>query len=211
MNSAWNWIGLIAWFILLVFLIFIVQNIRHRHIKMIIMTKRTFSFSTMLLDLLLIAIFAGGLGFMSYQTFFAHVDVSNHKMVSVKYATTPLVLQTNGANGYFVTVEQGKGRMPIQTYTYWTEGTKYQVKSIHASIATGTDPVSIGAKVYRMPTKLIKKADQDYRQAFVATARATYKPNFWNGLGMRVGKNAVDYTMIRVPSSTFVSKSGVDE
>lgn len=206
MNSAWNWIGLAAWFVLLVFLIFIVQNIRHRHIKMIIMTKRTFSLSTMLLDLLLITIFLGGLGFMSYQTFFSHVDVADQKMVAVKYDTTPLVLQTNGANGYFVTVEQGEGRMPIQTYTYWTEGNKYQVKSIHASIATGNDPISIGAKVYQIPSKLIKKADQDYRQAFVATARATYKPNFWNGLGMRVGKNAVDYTMIRVPSSTFVSK-----
>lgn len=206
MNSAWNWIGLAAWFILLVFLIFIVQNIRHRHIKMIIMTKRTFSLSTMLLDLLLIAIFLGGLGFMGYQTFFSRVDVTDHEMVAVKYNTTPLVLQTNGANGYFVTVEQGAGRMPIQTYTYWTEGNMYQVKSIHASIATGQDPISIGSKIYRMPDKLIKEADKDYRQAFVATARATYKPNFWNGLGMRVGKNAVDYTMIRVPSSTFVSK-----
>ncbi|MFD1465091.1 LVIS_2131 family protein [Lapidilactobacillus mulanensis] len=205
MNSAWNWIGLGAWFILLVFLIFIVQNIRHRHIKMIVMTRRTFSFTTFLLDLLLVAIFIGGLGFMSYQTFFRHVDVTDQDLVSVKYSTVPLVLQTNGGNGYFVTVEQGEGRTPIQKYTYWTQGNQYQVKSIHASIATGEDPITIGARVYRFPSKMIKNADKKY-EAFVATVRATYKPTFLNGLGMRVGHNALDYTMIRVPSSVFVSK-----
>lgn len=205
MNSAWNCIGLIAWFILSVYLIFIVQNIRHRHIKMIVMSRRTFSWSTFLLDLLLVVIFLGGLSVMGYQTFLRHVDVTDQDLVRVKYSTTPLVLQTNGGNGYFVTVEQGEGKTPIQRYTYWTQGNKYQVKSIHASIATGEDPITIGARAYRFPSKMIKNADKKY-EAFAATVRATYRPTFWNGLGMRVGHNALDYTMIRVPSSVFVSK-----
>lgn len=206
MGSAWNWIGVIAWLLVLGYLVFIIQNIRHRHIRMIIMTKRTFSWSVLAKDLGLIVVFLAGFAFMGYHTFFNQVQVTEHALVKVSYTTEPLVLQTTGDSGYMVKVDQGDGRAAIQKYTYWTEGHKNQVKSIHASIATGTTPISIGGRAYRWPSKMIKKADKEYSQAFAARVIATYKPGFLNGLGMRVGHNALDYTMIRVPSSTFVSQ-----
>ncbi|WP_125767158.1 LVIS_2131 family protein [Lapidilactobacillus wuchangensis] len=206
MGSAWNWIGIIAWLLVLGYLIFIIHNIRHRHIRMIIMSKKTFSWPVLATDLALIVVFLAGFVFMSYQTFFNQASVTEERLVKVKYTTEPLVLQTQGDTGYMVKVQQGEGRAAIQTYTYWTEGHQNQVKSIHASIATGKTPISIGGKVYRWPSKMIKTADEEYSQAFAARVVATYKPGFWNGLGMRVGHNALDYTMIRVPSSTFVSQ-----
>ncbi|WP_461219439.1 LVIS_2131 family protein [Lapidilactobacillus salsurivasis] len=206
MNSGWNLIGIGAWLLLLVYLIVIIQNIRHRHIRMIVMNRKTFSWPVFGKDMLLVVVFAAGFVFMAYQTLFNRVDVSEQDRVAVSYTTEPLVLQTSGGTGYMVTVARGSGREAIQTYTYWTEGHRNQVKSIHASIATGSKPVSIGARVYHFPNKMIKKADKRYNQAFVARVEATYKPGFWNGLGMKVGHNALEYTMIRVPSSVFVSE-----
>ncbi|WP_261806326.1 LVIS_2131 family protein [Lapidilactobacillus luobeiensis] len=206
MNFGWNLIGIGAWLLLMVYLVIIIQNIRHRHIRMIVMNKKTFSWKVLSKDLLLVVVFLAGFVFMTYQTLFSRVEVTAQDRVEVKYTTEPLVLQTSGDTGYMVTVARGEGREAIQTYTYWTEGHRNQVKSIHASIATGSKPIPIGAKVYHFPNKMIKKADKQYNQAFAARVEATYKPGFWNGLGMKVGHNALEYTMIRVPSSTFVSE-----
>ena len=211
MASAWNFIGIGAWLVVLLYLILIIRNIRHRHIKMIITEKKTFKWQLLLRDLVLILIFIAGFGFMSYQTFFSHARVTDKDRVKTVYSTEPLILQTDGATGYYVSVEHGEGRAAIQTYTYWTEGHRNQVKSIQSSIATGKKPISIGARVYRFPSDWIKKADEKYNQAFVAKVEATYKPCFWNGLGMHVGHNAFDYTMIRVPTSLFVSQEDPSE
>ena len=46
MTLGWNILGILAWLILVLYLIFIVQNIRKRHLIMIVKDRKRFEWKT---------------------------------------------------------------------------------------------------------------------------------------------------------------------
>ncbi|MFD1670491.1 LVIS_2131 family protein [Agrilactobacillus yilanensis] len=202
--SSWNIIGIVAWVIVLVWVIFIVMNIRKRHLKMIIKDHKRFTWQNLILDIVEVAVFVVITLGMTYVTFFRLPDLKDNNEVKITYNYKPLVLQTNGVQGYFVKVQNGNGKRPIQYYTYWTQGARYEISSKHAGIVTASDPLATPGGSLPWPKAKVKKVDQEMQHAFVAHLSAKYQPNFLNGLGLRVGHHAYSYFLIRVPSDTFV-------
>lgn len=203
--SAWNIIGIVAWVIVLAWVIFTIVNIRTRHLRMIIKEHQRFTWRNLILDLVEVVVMVALIIGMTYVTFFRSPNLKNDQEVKITYNYKPLVLQTNGVQGYFVKVQNGNGKKPIQHYTYWTQGARYEVSSNYAGIVTAGDPLAAPGGSLPWPKQKVKKVDQEMQHAFVAHLSAKYQPTFLNGLGLRVGRHAYSYFLIRVPADTFVT------
>ena len=66
----WNWLGILVWLVLLGYLIFISYHIRKRHLKMIVMQQKHFTWRTLGLDFLEILILLIGLFIQIQNSFF---------------------------------------------------------------------------------------------------------------------------------------------
>lgn len=204
MWASWNWLGVACWTLAVIILIFAVHNIRKRRLKMLVTQRRHFSAANFGLDLLLIVIVAASFGTMIYATFLHTDTIADSSTIQLDYRYRPLVMQTRGDQGYLVRVHNGSGHTPIQTYTYWTEGSKYQINSRDATISTGKKIVPAEAAAYPWPTKSMERMENNTRSSFVAVIKATYKNTPFNGLGMHAGRGASYHEIIRIPSDLFV-------
>ncbi|MCD2256813.1 hypothetical protein FHQ08_08760 [Lactobacillus sp. CC-MHH1034] len=202
--SAWNFIGITAWLIVLAWLIFIIINIRQRHLRMIIKERQRFSAKHLILDIVEIFVFFILFIGMMYVTFFRTPNLKATDEVKLTYSYKPLVLQTNGSQGYFVKVQNGGTKRSTQYYTYWVKGARYEVSSNYATITSTSKPLTVNNTGIPWPKVQLNRIDEQMQQAFVARAKGTYQPNFMNGLGLHVGHTAVDYFLIRVPADTFI-------
>ncbi|KRK74016.1 LVIS_2131 family protein [Lacticaseibacillus nasuensis] len=201
--SAWNLIGVVAWLIVAAWLVFTVMNIRSRHLRMLVVAKREHSAKTALIDcaeIVVLILLAVG---MSWVTWFRQPDRIDGNSVHVRYTYDKLLLQTDASRSYYVSVTRGNGTQPVQYYTYWTNGAKYQITSRNADVAAGTDPLTVRASNLPWQEKQLAKWDKQSERAYVATYIATYEPTFLNGLGMRVGRTATRFSIIRIPNETF--------
>lgn len=201
--SLWNLIGLAAWLILLAYLIFIVWNIRHRHLKMVVVFRNQHAGRTVLIDIVEALVFFVALYAMSWVTWLRPVDYADKTVVSAKYTYDKLMLQTDSDRSYFVTVTSGNGTKPVHYYTYWTEGSKYQISSRNADVSFATDALTVRASAYPWQSKQLAKLEKTDEKAYVATYIGTFKPTFINGLGMHVGHTAQRFSLIRIPNDTF--------
>ena len=203
-----NWLGLMAWLIIFVLAYVASRLIRKRHLTMILQHHRHFSWTVFGLDLLQVAVVLGLIGGMLYLHYFRPLNYADTQQVKVTYQTKPLILQTKGIKGYYVKISRRHQQDASQVYQYWTEGSRYTISSLDAGIATGTNPVVVGAHNYHFPTQLLKRAETRYHQAYVANATARYRNNWLNGLSWRVGQKASGYTLIRIPSDVFITAVG---
>lgn len=200
---SWNLIGVVAWIIVIAWLVFTVMNIRTRHLRMLVVAKRERSWRTTLTDcaeVVVLLLLAGG---MSWVTWFARPNLTDASAVSVRYTYDKLVLQTDANRSYYVTVTSGNGTQPVRYYTYWTNGAKYQITSRNADVAASTDPLTVRASSLPWQEKQLTKWDKSSEKAYVATYIGTYRPTFWNGLGMHAGHVAQRFALIRIPNETF--------
>lgn len=202
--NMWNLIGIAAWVLLLVYLIFIVMNIRRRHINMIVHGKHR-SGRTLTVDVLEVLV----LLLCAYGLFYAAalrpVDYGDQSQVSVKHDYAPLVLQSNSHQAYYVTVQSTNSKSPVRHYTYWTDSTKVQVTSQNATLADDGGVLPVSASGYPWSKKKLTELDKSSDQAFAATVKATYKNTFLNGLGVHAGHQADSFTIIRVPNKQLVN------
>ena len=191
MTLGWNILGILAWLILVLDLIFIVQNIRKRHLIMIVKDRKRFEWKTTLLDILEVLVLLCGAIYMFSITLFYNPDLENKQVLSSKIEYQPLILTAGNKRSYYVTAKSDNKKTPIQTYTFYSNGNRVTVTSNYATISDGKNPMSV-------------QADARYQNAYVATYTATYKKNWQNGLRMHAGKTAAKYYLIRVPDRTFV-------
>lgn len=204
MTIGWNILGILAWLVIVLYLVFIIQNIRKRHIMMIVRDRKRFKWSTTLLDALEVIIFLGAVISMSFLTFFSHPDLQNKSLIDSKVEYESLILSTDKKGSYYVTATSSNNTAPRQSYRWYSNGTKMIVNSNYASISDGTNPLSVAASAIPYSEKELKKADSHYQNAYVAVYTATYKRNWYNGLGLHAGRTATQYYLIRVPDQTFV-------
>lgn len=202
--NPWNLIGVAAWILLLGYLIFLTRNIRHRHIKMIVVHGKRLSGRTVLIDLAEVAVFLLAFWGLIYAAWMRPADYTDAQAVTVTHEYAPLVLQTDGEQSYYVAVRRQSAKTPVSHYTYWREGTKVQVTSQNAALATENSPLPVAASAYPWSKDKLLQLDKQTDRAFAATVSARHEGNFLNGLGMRAGRRAAEFTIIRIPGQQFI-------
>lgn len=206
--NVWNLIGLAAWVILLAYLVFVIINVRSRHLRMVVVYRRHHSLNTALIDCAEILVGLLAIYAMSWVTWLRPVDYADKSAISVKYTYDKLIMQTDADRSYFVSVTSGNGTKPTHYYTYWTEGTKYQISSRNADVSFNTDALTVRASAYPWDNKQLAKLEKVDEKAYVATYIGTYKPTVLNGLAMHVGHTAQRFSLIRIPNDTFQKVAG---
>ncbi len=204
MNN-WNLIGIAAWVLLLIYLVFICMNIRTRHLKMIVVRGKRRSKRTLLVDLLEVVIFFAAAYGLFYVAWLQPVDYNNAAQVTVTHEYEPLVLQTDEDQSYYVVVQAVSSKTPVRHFTYWANGSKVQVSSHNAVLNSDNTTLPVRAAAYPWSKKKLKKLEVNTDHAYAATVNATYKNTFLNGLGMHAGKDADSFTIIRIPNEQLIN------
>ncbi|ETY73476.1 LVIS_2131 family protein [Lactiplantibacillus fabifermentans] len=209
MTSAWNWIGIIAWIIVLALLVWVFHNIRVRRIKMIVERKHTFEWRSLFITIGELVVSFGLVIGMGYVTFTNRADLSNKQDVEVTYSYEPLVLQVGSKRSYYVAVDRGTTNKPVHIYNYWVKGAKYTVSSNKATVVSSLKQVKVADAGIPWSQTALKKQDWQHERAYAVKLTATYKPNFWNGLGVHVGHQAMTRWLLRVPAQSFINTTDI--
>jgi hypothetical protein len=203
--NVWNLIGIFAWLVLLAYLIFMINNIRSRHLRMIVVHGKKRSGRTIAIDIAEVVVLLAAAYGLFFAAWVRPVDYASGNDVTVKHEYAPLVMQIDDDQQYYVTVQSQTAKSPLRHYTYWSEGTKVQVSSQNADVAADASPLPISASAYPWSKKKLIALDKTTDKAFAATVTARYKNNFLNGLGMRAGREADYFTIIRVPNKQLIN------
>ena len=208
MLTGWNWIGILLWIVTIAYFVFVIHFIRVRQLMLIVKTKKSFAWKNFWQYIGMLIVSFAAFGMMSYFSFFRAVDYSSAQDVEVSTTYRPLVLTSVGNDFYYAQAQRRTtGSKPVISYSYWVKGNKYTVSGHNASIADGTNPMSMSASAYPWNQKKLAKEDQANGKAFAAEMKVQYKNTFINGLGVRGNRTASTYTLIRVPAGSFVDKN----
>jgi len=205
MNS-WNFVGIIAWIIVIALLVFVVFNIRNRHLQILVVKKGKITWKTILADFLEILIVILAVSGLLYTSLFTKVDLTNKDEVAVSYKYDPMIVQTTmDGQGYYVKIDKKESSSATDVYQYWLNNSTYTVSSRNSTISDATLPFTVSGLHLDWPLKKIKKFDDKYQSAYVITVQAKYKNNFMNGLGLRANRYAMEYRVLRVPARSFIA------
>ena len=205
MNS-WNFVGIIAWIIVIALLIFVVFNIRNRHLKILVEQKKKITWTTIITDLVEILVVILAVSGLLYTSLFTKVDLTDKNEVAVSYKYDPMIVQTtDDGQGYYVKINKKESNSTTEVYQYWLNNSTYTVSSHNATISDATLPFTVSGIRLDWPVKKIKKLDSKYQYAYVITVQAKFKNNFRNGLGLRAGRYAMEYRVLRVPARSFIN------
>ncbi|GFP09363.1 LVIS_2131 family protein [Lactobacillus helveticus] len=203
---SWNIIGILIWVAIILYLVFIIQNIRSRRIKMIIKQHKHFSWPNFILTVVEVVVLLVAAGWMFNQTFMDNPDLEDASRITSSVKYEPLIMKTGVGNSSYVTINSAKKRYSSQSYTFYKAGSKITASSDYASIAYGDTALDVNAEKIPYVKKTLKKMDKKYQRAYVAIYTATYKKNWQNGIGMHAGHLATRYYLIRVPDQSFIKQ-----
>jgi hypothetical protein len=126
----------------------------------------------------------------------------------MSYKYEPMIIQTTeDGQGYYVKISKGNSHGNNDVYQYWVNNSTYNVSSRDATISDATLPFNVSGIRISWPVNKFKKMDEKYQSAYVITAQAKYKKNFINGLGLKAGRLAAEYRVLRVPARSFIDVS----
>ncbi|MQS53000.1 LVIS_2131 family protein [Companilactobacillus mishanensis] len=203
--SAWNFIGILAWIIIIVLLFLVVFNIRNRHLKILVEDRKKITWKTIAVDVIEILVVIAAVSGMLYTTLFTRVNLNDKNEVNVTYKFEPMIVQTTSdGQGYYVKIDKENSNKSTNVYQYWLNNSQYSVSSRDSSVQDASLPFNVSGVRLDWPMKKIKKMDQKYQYAYVITAEAKYKNNFINGLGLKAGRFASEYRVLRVPDRSFI-------
>ena len=203
---SWNIIGILIWVAIILYLVFIIQNIRKRRIKMIIKQHKRFSWPNFLLNAIEIVILLVAAGWMFNQTFMDNPDLEDANRITSTVKYDPLIMNTGTGNSSYVTINSAKKKYGSQTYTFYRAGSKITASSDYASIAYWNTSLDVNAEKIPYVKKELAKMDKKYQRAYVAVYTAKYKKNWQNGIGMPAGHLATRYYLIRIPDASFIKQ-----
>ena len=203
---SWNVLGVALWVGAIVYLVFIVQNIRHRRLKMIIQRQHKFEWGNSLISLLEVVSFCLLTGWLLAVSLFDDPNLTDTSRITSSVTYKPLVLQPSASQSYYVQVKSTKNRDLSQQYIFYLAGKKYTVPSHLATVSYEKDPINVTASALPFSAKELKKEDSRYQQAYVAIYTAEYKNTAANGIGLHAGREAKRFYLIRVPDSSFIDK-----
>ena len=181
---SWNLLGILLWVIVILYLVFIIQNIRRRRIEMIIKKHQRFNWPNFILDVVEIVIFIVAPLWMFNQTALDNPNLDDTSRITSSVKYEPLIMNTGSGNSSYVTINSSKKKNGSQTYTYYRAGSKITVSSDYATVSYGNNPMSVNAEKIPYELKKLKQMDEKYQRAYVAIYTARYKKNWQNGIGM---------------------------
>lgn len=205
MKLSWNILGVAVWILIIVGLFLVIQHIRKRHIKMIVMEHKTFSWPNFLFDFFEIALLLVATVFMLSLTFLSNPKLTDKTAVDGKVTYHSLILTPHETKSYYVKANASEGDNPLVTFDILSEGKKLTLSSKDSSISYGQNPLSNSASAYPFSKSELVKKDVLYQKAYLAAYEARYNDTWYNGLGLNVGKMVSKYYLIRIPDATFVS------
>ncbi|WP_125764795.1 LVIS_2131 family protein [Companilactobacillus hulinensis] len=204
--SSWNFVGIIAWLVVIALLILVVFNIRNRHLKILVVQKGGITWKTILVDLLEIVLVIVAVSGMLYVSLFSRVDLKNKEDIAMTYKYEPMIIQTtDDGQGYYVKIDKKDNNSGNDVYQYWVNNSTYSVSSRNATISDATLSFNVSGMHMNWEMDKIKQMDSKYQYAYVITAQARYKNNFENGLGLKAGRFATEYRVLRVPARSFIN------
>lgn len=203
---SWNVLGVALWVGAIVYLVFIVQNIRRRRLKMIIQRQHKFEWGNSIISLLEVVSFCLLTGWLLSISLFDDPNLTDTSRITSSVTCKPLVLQPSASQSYYVQVKSSKNRDLSQQYIFYLKGKKYTVPSHLATVSYSKDPINVTASALPFSRKELKKEDSRYQQAYVAIYTAKYKNTAANGQGLHAGREAKRFYLIRVPDSSFIDK-----
>lgn len=103
MTLGWNILGILAWLILVLYLIFIVQNIRKRHLMMIVKDRSDLNGRLLCQTSQRFQFFYAVRSICLASLYFANPDLENKQVLSSKIEYQPLILTAGNKRSYYVT------------------------------------------------------------------------------------------------------------
>lgn len=204
---SWNLLGILLWVIILLYLVFVIQSIRKRRIKMIIQEHKRFSWPNFLLSVLQVVVLLIAGGWLLGQAMFDNPDLEDSSRITSNVQYQPLIMNTGAKKSSYVTINSAKKKYGSQTYTYYRAGTKVTVGNNYATVSYGATPLSVTAEKIPYELKTLKKMDRKYQRAYVAVYTAKYKKTWQNGIGLHAGRIATRYYLIRIPDQSFIKQN----
>lgn len=204
---SWNLLGILLWVIILLYLVFVIQSIRKRRIKMIIQEHKRFSWPNFLLSVLQVVVLVIAGGWLFGQALFDNPDLEDSSRITSSVQYQPLIMNTGAKKSSYVTINSAKKKYGSQTYTYYRAGTKVTVGNNYATVSYGTTPLNVTAEKIPYELKTLKKMDRKYQRAYVAVYTAKYKKTWQNGIGLHAGRIATRYYLIRIPDQSFIKQN----
>lgn len=201
----WNWLGWLLWIGAIVFLIWVIHYIRVKQLMLIAKEKRRFDGGLFTRYVILLVIAIVWLGTMSYFSWFRTVAVDDNSQVSIHTTYHPLVLGSVNNDYYYVKANRTQGgKRAVVSYTYWTKNSRNTTNSKYGTVAVSDNYLSSAAGAYPWNKKELARLDSRSGHAFAAVMTIRYRNTPINGLGIRVGRTADQYTLIRVPAANMV-------
>lgn len=204
-SSGWNTLGILLIVVLILYFVFMIQNIRQRRIKMIIREHKRFTVKNVTLDLLEIAVFLVASIAMFNQIFLDNPNLEDSTRITSQVEYKPLILNTGTGNSSYVTIDSSKTKFGSQTFTFYVSGKRYKVVN-DVSVAFGKEPINVNAEKIPYDKRVLAKMDKQYQKAYVAIYTARYKKTWQNGIGLHAGRIATKYYLIRVPDDSFIKQ-----
>lgn len=202
---SWNLLGIVAWVVLILLLVFVIQNIRKRRLKMIVVDHKRFSAKELVIDFVEVVVWLALAFFMVQTTFFDNPNLSNKQLISSTTEYRPLVLSVTNDKSYYVSVKTTNTKMAHTTYIAYSEGRKITMQGKNASVSYDVkEPITLPASGYPYDKAELLKMDAKYQSAYLAVYEAKYNNNWRNGLGLNANKVANKYYLIRVPDESFI-------
>lgn len=203
---SWNLLGILIWVVIILYLVFIIQSIRQRRIKMIIKQHKSFSWPNFLLDVAEVAVFLVATIWMFNECLLDNPDLADRNLITSSVKYEPLIMRTGSGNSSYVTIHSAQKKIGSQTYTFYQAGRKMTVSSSYASVAYGNTASDVSAQKIPYSKKELVKMDKRYQRAYVAIYTARYKKNWQNGIGIHAGRLATSYYLIRIPDASFIKQ-----
>lgn len=202
----WNWLGWLLWLGALAYLCWVIHYIRVHQLMLIAKTGNRVDSKLMTRYVLFLVLAFCWVGGMYYLTFGRNVDYTDTAAVTVKTKYETLQLSSSGTNYYYVLANRSQGGNHVVSYTYSTTSQKETVSARFAQVTTSDNLVEGTAKQYPWNLKKLQSLDTNSSHAFVAEMNVTYKNTILNGMGLRSGRPAGQFTLIRVPAENLVEK-----
>ncbi len=201
----WNWLGWLLWIGGIAFLAWVFHYIRVKQLMLIAKEKRRFDKGLFTRYVILMIVAVVWLGAMSYFSWFRTVSVDDESQVSIHTSYHPLVLGSVKNCYYYVRADRNKGgKRAVITYTYWTKNSRNTTNSKYGTVAVSDHYLSSAAGAYPWNKKELARLDSRSGHAFAAVMTIRYRNTPINGLGVRVGRTADQYTLIRVPAANMI-------
>lgn len=221
MSSAWNWIGILVWLLILAYLFWVVDNVHSRKKRLLKtalnnrkhelttdVASRNFEITAF--EVVILVILLLGMGKTTLRHHVKHGNsIVTSRVEPIAYTHTKLNKKHPFAKRhyYYVRVNRSRARDFRQNYSFMIDGQNTGATNANSVIVTDPDAlkrdVNLAHLVSKGLSRKIARANRSHR-AWAVRFVTRYRNDFTNGLGLHAGQKKFYYTLIKVPSRSGI-------